>query len=66
MKKLTLLKGFACCLFCLLGCFASYSSYASLVKQSDGEDIILVPNPINPEGTPRTPANVPFYDELFV
>lgn len=64
MKRKTLLKGILCCVFCLVGCFASYPSYASLIKQTDGEDIILVPNPINPEGTPRTPANVPFYAEL--
>ena len=64
MKKLTLLKGFACCLFCLLGCFASYSSYASLVKQSDGKDILINPRPVIPGGMPRTPDSIPFYAEL--
>ena len=64
MKTKSLLKGIACGLFCLLGCLASYSSYASLINQSDGDNIWLYPRPSTPQGTPRTPANIPFFAEL--
>lgn len=64
MKKRTLLKGIASCIFCLVGCFASYSSYASLINKADGKDIIITPMPNLPEGSPRMPAYVPFYAEL--
>lgn len=64
MKKRTLLKGIACCMFCLLGCFASYSSYATLVNQSDGKDILINPRPVIPGGMPRSPETIPFFAEL--
>lgn len=64
MKNQTLLKGIACCIFCLLACFASYYSYASLVKQSDGKGISINPRPIVPGGMPRTPETIPFFAEL--
>ena len=42
----------------------SFTSYASLIKQSDGEEIIISPKPANPQGSPHMPAFVPFYAEL--
>ncbi|MBR5736144.1 MAG: hypothetical protein IKX60_05085 [Bacteroidales bacterium] len=64
MKKRTLLNGIACCIFCIFGCLTSYDSYASYIKQTDGEDIIISQKPINPQGVPRTPIIIPFYAEL--
>ena len=48
----------------LAGCFASFTSYASFIKQSDGEDIWILPIPTNPQGSPHMPVYVPFYAEL--
>ena len=48
----------------LAGCFVSFNSYASFVRQSDGEEIKLSPKPATPNGSPHMPAFVPFYAEL--
>lgn len=64
MKKRKLLKGIACCIFCLFGCFASYSSYAFVGRQNDGEGILINPRPVVPGGMPRTPVIIPFFAEL--
>ena len=64
MKNRILLKGFACCLFYLLGCFASDSSYASCINLSDGDYIWISLKPSIPQGGPRTPETIPFYAEL--
>ena len=64
MKKRTLLKGIAYCLFCFVVCFASYSTYASCIYQSDGDNIWISPKPSIQPGGPRTPASIPFFAEL--
>ena len=64
MKKSVSLKSVACCMIILAGFFTPFSSYASLVKQSDGEDIWIHPVPAIPQGSPHMPALIPFYAEL--
>lgn len=48
----------------ILGCVASYSSYASLNKQLDGEILRIYQKPTIPQGAPHMPAYVPFFAEL--
>ena len=48
----------------ILGCFASFSSNASLIKKPDGENIRIFQKPTIPQGAPHMPAFNPFYAEL--
>lgn len=64
MKHLSLFKRIAFIIAFIIGCFASYSSSASLMKQLDGENIRIFQKPTIPQGAPHMPAFNPFYAEL--